>query len=292
MEYQWYPGHMKKAYRQMQEDIALIDLVIEVCDARIVRSSRNPDIDGLVGGKGRVLLLAKSDLADEKKTKKWLAYFKENNIMAIAADMRGSTFTGELKSVIDTLTAAKRERDLKRGIKNRPVRAMVCGIPNSGKSTFINSFVKKTSAKTGNKPGVTKGKQWIHMDKGVDLLDTPGILYPKFEDQRTGLYLALCGSINDNILDKRELAAELLSILRSDYPGLLEAKYFPDAGPDETGDNVPAALQGTGYELLERIAAAKKLLKTGGVPDVDAAASLLVDDFRKGRLGAISLEEP
>ncbi len=278
MDIQWYPGHMKKAFRQMQEDLSLIDIVIEVCDARIPRSSRNPDIESLAKNKGRIILLSKSDLADEKKTALWLSYFKEQGTYAIASDMRTNNFIKQLNSAIDETAKEKRERDRKRGIKNRPVRAMVCGIPNSGKSTFINSYVKKAAAKTGNKPGVTKGKQWIHLAAGVDLLDTPGILYPKFDDRVTGVNLALCGSVNDNILNIHELSAELVRRLLPEYESELREKYLL------TATDV--------YDIIREIAENRKLLKSGGVPDEEAAARLLTDDFRKAGLGRISLETP
>ena len=183
MQFQWYPGHMTKAKRQMQEDIKLVDLVIELVDARIPMSSRNPDIDELGKNKARLILLNKADLADDRQLEAWMNFFKEKGYFAVRLDARSKAGMKNVQNVIMDACAEKIERDRKRGIKNRPVRAMVVGIPNVGKSTFINSFAGKACAKTGNKPGVTKGKQWIRLNKGVELLDTPGILWPKFEDQ-------------------------------------------------------------------------------------------------------------
>ena len=197
MQFQWYPGHMTKAKRQMQEDIKLIDLVIELVDARIPMSSRNPDIDELGKNKARLILLNKSDLADKDASEAWMEFFKEKGYFAVKVDARNKGCMKAISAVIAEACKEKTERDRKRGIKNRPVRAMVVGIPNVGKSTFINTFAGRACAKTGNKPGVTKGKQWIRLNKSVELLDTPGILWPKFEDQSVGLKLALIGSIRD-----------------------------------------------------------------------------------------------
>ena len=205
MHFQWYPGHMTKAKRQMQEDIKLIDLVIELVDARIPLSSRNPDIDELGKNKARLILLNKADLASEAQNQEWSAWFKEKGFYVVQIDARRKNGMKTIQNVILEACQEKIERDRRRGIKNRPVRAMVVGIPNVGKSTFINTFAGKACAKTGNKPGVTKGKQWIRLNKNVELLDTPGILWPKFDDQMVGLRLALIGSIKDEILNIDEL---------------------------------------------------------------------------------------
>ncbi len=219
MQFQWYPGHMTKARRQMQEDIKLVDLVIELVDARIPGSSRNPDIDELGRNKARLILLNKADLADDGRTAAWADFFREKGYFVATADSRSK---GSMKAVTQMIQEAcreKTERDRKRGILNRPVRAMIVGIPNVGKSTFINTYAGKACAKTGNKPGVTKGKQWIRLNKSVELLDTPGILWPKFEDQKVGLHLALIGAIRDEILNIDELALALIELLVKDYPG-------------------------------------------------------------------------
>ena len=230
MNVQWYPGHMTKAKRQMQEDIKLIDLIIELVDARVPLSSRNPDIDELGKNKARMILLNKADLADERQNRAWMEYFKEKGIYAVSIDSRNK---GSMKAVSAAITEAckeKTERDRRRGIKNRPVRAMVAGIPNVGKSTFINTFAGKACAKTGNKPGVTKGKQWIRLNKSVELLDTPGILWPKFEDQEVGMRLAYIGSIKDDILNIEELALGLIGYLQEFYPAALKERYSLEEG--------------------------------------------------------------
>ena len=209
--YQWYPGHMTKAKRMMQEDIKLIDLVIEVVDARIPLGSRNPDIDELGKNKARLILLNKSDLSDCRQNKLWMEYFKKQGIHALEINSKNGSGIKAIHGVVQEACKEKIERDRKRGIINRPVRAMVVGIPNVGKSTFINSFAGKACTKTGNKPGVTKGKQWIRLNKNVELLDTPGTTPPSFENQTYAKYLAFIGSINDDILDLQELSYKLIS---------------------------------------------------------------------------------
>jgi len=280
MNIQWYPGHMTKAKRAMKEDVKLVDLVIELVDARAPLASRNPDIDSLAAGKGRVILLNKADLASEKANAAWITYFESQGFQVMKIDARAKATLKQLNALIQEACKEKIERDRRRGILNRPVRAMVVGIPNVGKSTFINSFAGKAAAKTGNKPGVTKGNQWIRLNKQVELLDTPGILWPKFEDQRVGLLLAFLGSINDEILEKDELASELTDYLRNITPGLLKERY----GIEEDGKKP--------YELLDEIAAARACLTKGGVNDLTKAARLLLDEFRGGKLGRITLEMP
>ena len=280
MNIQWYPGHMTKAKRAMKEDVKLVDLVIELVDARAPLASRNPDIDSLAAGKGRVILLNKADLASEKANAAWITYFESQGFQVMKIDARAKATLKQLNALIQEACKEKIERDRRRGILNRPVRAMVVGIPNVGKSTFINSFAGKAAAKTGNKPGVTKGNQWIRLNKQVELLDTPGILWPKFEDQRVGLLLAFLGSINDEILEKDELASELADYLRNITPGLLKERY----GIEEDGKKP--------YELLDEIAAARACLTKGGVNDLTKAARLLLDEFRGGELGRITLEMP
>ncbi|MCI7107189.1 MAG: ribosome biogenesis GTPase YlqF [Lachnospiraceae bacterium] len=277
MNFQWYPGHMTKAKRQMQEDIKLIDLVIELVDARIPLSSRNPDIDELGKNKYRLILMNKADLADPKATEEWSAFFRGKGYYVVSLDARRKV---GMKSITDKIMEACREkieRDRKRGIKNRPVRAMVVGIPNVGKSTFINSYAGKACAKTGNKPGVTKGKQWIRLSKEVELLDTPGILWPKFEDQAVGLRLALIGSIKDEILNIDELAIELIRFLKMSYAGILAERYAVDESRE-----LP--------DILCEIAENRKCISKGGELDYSKAAALLIDEFRSGRLGRITLE--
>ncbi|MBE5890883.1 MAG: ribosome biogenesis GTPase YlqF [Lachnospiraceae bacterium] len=278
MNFQWYPGHMTKAKRQMQEDIKLIDLVIELVDARLPQSSRNPDIDELGKNKFRLILMNKSDLADPKMTEAWTKFFENKGYAVVCLDARNKSSMSNINRVIMEACKEKIERDRKRGIKNRPIRAMVVGIPNVGKSTFINSFAGKAVAKTGNKPGVTKGKQWIRLNKNVELLDTPGILWPKFEDQTVGLRLALVGSINDQILNIDELSIELIQYLKTAYPGVLKERYEVDEAESNS-------------DILLKIAENRKCLKNGGELDYAKAAALLLDEFRAGTLGKISLEQ-
>ncbi len=275
----WYPGHMTKAKRMMQEDIKLIDLVIELVDARLPLSSRNPDIDELGKNKARLILLNKYDLADEKVNDAWVNYFNNKGIHAVKINARNGNGLKSIQGVINEACKEKIERDRKRGILNRPIRAMVVGIPNVGKSTFINSYAGRSCAKTGNMPGVTKGKQWIRLNKNVELLDTPGILWPKFEDEKIGIRLALVGSINDQILNMTELSYELISFMVSSYPGRMAERYNIDESK---------AL----HEILTGIAIERACLKKGGEPDEDKAVKLLFEDFRSGKLGRISLETP
>lgn len=279
MHFQWYPGHMTKARRMMQENIKLIDLIIELVDARIPLSSRNPDIDELGKGKARLILLNKADLAEERLNDEWIAYFKEKGYSAVKVNSKKGGGIKSIQSHIQEACREKTERDRKRGILNRPVRAMVVGIPNVGKSTFINALAGKACAKTGNKPGVTKGKQWIRLNKSVELLDTPGILWPKFEDQEVGLKLAFIGSIKDEILQTEELAAELAKFMMKSYPGVLEEKYAIPEGEDP-------------YICLADIAKSRHCLIRGSELDTEKAAAILLDDFRGGRLGRITLETP
>ena len=279
MNYQWYPGHMTKAKRMMQENIKLIDLIIELVDARIPMSSRNPDIDELGKGKARIILLNKSDLADAGLNQEWESFFKEKGYFVQQLNAKTGAGIKNIQALVQESCKEKIERDRKRGIINRPVRAMVVGIPNVGKSTFINSFAGKACAKTGNKPGVTKGKQWIRLNKNLELLDTPGILWPKFEDQKIGERLALIGSINDEILHVDELAVTLIRNLKNSYLDLLEKRY--DITIDEDA-----------YDTLKKIAIARKCLQKGELPDVDRASSMLLEDFRSGKLGRITLERP
>lgn len=277
MQIQWYPGHMTKARRMMEENIKLIDLVIELIDARAPISTRNPDIDTLARNKFRLILLNKSDMADKNANKEWTEYFNKLNIKCIEINSRNGNGIKNIDKIIKEVCKEKIERDLKRGIKNRPIRCMVVGIPNVGKSTFINSLAGKACTKTGNKPGVTKGKQWISIKKDLELLDTPGILWPKFEDEEIGIKLAIIGSVNDEILDINELAVNLIKLLKAKYPGILADKY----GLDESH---------TDYELLGDFAKVRNLLMQGGELDYNRASKLLIDDFRNNRIGYLTLD--
>lgn len=279
MDYQWYPGHMTKAKRMMQENIKLIDLIIELVDARIPLSSRNPDIDELGRQKARLILLNKADLADEKYNERWIRYFQEKGFFVVKVNSKTGAGMKAIHAAIQKSCQEKIERDKRKGIKNRPIRAMVVGIPNVGKSTFINSFAGKACAKTGNKPGVTKGKQWIRIHKGVELLDTPGILWPKFEDQNAAQKLAVIGSIKDEILNLEELSLGLLLYLHQEYEGLLQKRYHISESEDKV-------------KMLKEIAVQRKCLQRGNELDYFKAANILLEDFRNGKLGRITLEYP
>lgn len=277
MDYQWFPGHMTKAMRQMKEDIKLIELIIELLDARIPLSSRNPEIDNLGQNKARLVLLNKADLADEKQNNKWIEYFKEKGIVALKINSKNKQGIKEINNAVNIACKDKIERNLKRGIKNRPIRAMVVGIPNVGKSTFINAYAGKNCAKTGNKPGVTKGKQWIRLNKNLELLDTPGVLWPKFDDQKIGMHLAFIGSMNDNILDVSELAFQLIKLLENLYPNAIKDRYSI-----EGDDNI--------LQIMYQIAEVRGCKLKGNQPDLDKTSKIVLDDFRSGKLGRITLD--
>lgn len=280
----WYPGHMTKAVRQMKEDIKLIDIVIELVDARIPISSRNPDIDSLAAGKSRVIILNKADMADDRETENWVKHFTDEGMIAVKLNSRSGNGMKQVKDAIAKAAEAKLARDRARGILNRPVRAIVGGIPNVGKSTFINSFAGRAVTKTGNKPGVTKGKQWIRLNKQVELLDTPGILWPKFEDRKTAEHLAFIGSIKDEVIEKMELVLNLITELEVNYEGLI-ASYYGFDNCEKTENKIDFAVK-----ALEAVAEKRALLKKGGETDTDKASKLILDDFKNGRLGKITLE--
>ncbi|MCI8982519.1 MAG: ribosome biogenesis GTPase YlqF [Hungatella sp.] len=284
MNIQWYPGHMTKAKRAMKEDIKLIDLIIELVDARVPYSSRNPDIDELGRQKARLVLLNKADLASDKGNDAWVSCFASQGIQAVKVDSRSRASLKQIQGAVQEACREKLERNRKRGILNRPVRAMVVGIPNVGKSTFINSYAGKASAKTGNKPGVTKGNQWIRLNKTLELLDTPGILWPRFESQEVGLHLAFIGSINDQILDREDLAIELIRLLSREYPLVLTGRYGEEV---RGGTDIPQAAA-----ALENIARVRGCVAKGNEYDRKKAAGLLLDDYRSGKLGRLTLEFP
>ena len=276
---QWYPGHMTGALRMMKENIKLIDIVIELLDARVPGASKNPDIDTLANGKYRLLIMNKVDLADPELTRKWKAYYEAKGVRVVLMDSRNRKEASAVSKVVQEICKEKIERDRRKGIVGRPIKAMIVGIPNVGKSTFINSFAGKASAKTGNKPGVTRGKQWSRISKDMDLLDTPGILWPKFQDQMVGKRLAWIGSINDDILEKTGLAADLIAFLQKNSCNLLCDRYTITEGMSVV-------------EALMQIAEVRKCIKKGNEPDIDKAAICLLDDLRSGRLGRVTLEYP
>lgn len=276
MDYQWYPGHMTKAIRQMREDIKLVDLVIELLDARIPLSSRNPDIDNLGQNKARLVILNKSDLADESQNNLWDKYFKDKGYTVLKVDSRVNSLAKTVDKAIEVACKEKIEANKKKGI-NRPIRAMVVGIPNVGKSTFINSYAKRSVAKTGNKPGVTKGKQWIKIGKNLELLDTPGILWPKFDDEQIGLNLALVGSMNDNNLDSAELAFQFIKQTRENYPDILKNRFNIEGNEDIV-------------EEMYQVADVRNCKLPGNKLDLDKASKIILDEFRNGKLGRITLD--
>lgn len=279
MEYQWYPGHMTKTRRIIEEDIRLIDLMIELLDARIPMSSRNPDIDRLSQGKARFIILNKADMADPEATKEWMDYFTSRGIVCVSIDSRNTGDAKKLLPKIMTACREKIERNKRRGIKNRPIRAMVAGIPNVGKSTFINSFAGRKIATTGNKPGVTRGKQWVRLSSEVELLDTPGILWPKFEDQSVGEKLAMIGAIKENVIPTEEIAVLVIKTLNAIDRDIVTQRY------DIEYDDEPAV-------LLENIGRKRGCLIKGGEVDLYKASKILWDEFKNGKLGRFTLEKP
>lgn len=290
MQVQWYPGHMAKTKKMLREHISLVDLVIELLDARIPHSSRNPDLDAIAGDKSRVILLNKADLAAPVITKAWLSYFEENGHAAIAFDSRGKAGLSKLEELVNRLTEEKRQRQKARG-RTITLKAMVVGIPNVGKSTFINQLAGRAGAVTGDKPGVTRGRQWIKAKAGFDLLDTPGVLWPKFEDAAVGVKLAATGAVSDDILDKVTLCEELLKILSEINPkSYLERYKLPDLNMD-VGEPV-AGGNAASRALLEKIGIARGFKLKGGAVDTERAAITVLDEFRGGKLGRVSLERP
>ncbi len=272
---QWFPGHMAKARRQMSEQLKLVDIVIELRDARIPFSSANPLLEELANDKPRLIILNKADMADESESLKWKNYFLNNGLNCIICDSLNEKITNRIVDEVKRILHDKLEKAKARGIRKKVLRAMVCGIPNVGKSTFINNVVKKKAAKAENRPGVTKALQWIRINEDVELLDTPGVLWPKFDDRQTALKLALLGSINDDILDKRELCEFGLNYLKNNYPGILKAKYD--------------ILENEG-DLIEAIARKKLWLNNEGVINTDTAYALILKDIRNNHLGRVSFE--
>lgn len=281
MNIQWYPGHMTKTRRMIQENIRLIDIVIELVDARLPQSSKNPDMDTLIGNKPRILVLNKCDIADPILNTSWVEWFNSHNIHAVLVDSISGKGLNQIHSLSKELLREKIERDKQKGIVNRAVKAMVVGIPNVGKSSFINKFSGKASTKTGNRPGVTRGKQWIRIKNGFELLDTPGILWPKFEDEEVAKKLAYTGAIKDEIMDIEGLACRLLEYLRDYYPTNLEERYKLDSV-----DKIQ------GFELLYEIGKKRGCIVSGGDVDTFRASTIVLDEFRAAKIGKITLEEP
>ena len=282
MNIQWYPGHMTKTRRQMEADLKHVDIVVEIVDARIPISSRNPDIDAICGNKPRIVVLNRADQADPQLTRTWADYFNKTlGIPAAAADSRAGTGVGQMAALARSALKEQIARWKEKGQVGRPIRAMVVGVPNVGKSTFINKAAKRKSAKTGDRPGVTRGKQWVSVDSGLELLDTPGILWPKFEDETTGLHLAFTGAVKDEVTDLEGLACAMLELLRDRYPQAVKERYKV------------AELEGRqGWELLEDCAKNRGMRISGGEVDTERMAKLLLDEFRGGKLGRFTLEAP
>jgi len=281
MNIQWYPGHMTKTKRMMKENFKLIDIVIELVDARLPLSSKNPDMDEMWKNKPRIIVINKCDLGDTHIISQWKKWYEDQGYGVILVNSINGQGINKVSEMSRDKCSEIIERDKKRGRIFRPIRAMIVGIPNVGKSTFINKLVGKKSAKTGNKPGVTKGKQWIKLKKDIELLDTPGILWPKFEDKNVALKLAFIGSIKDEILDKYTLAYKLVEYFKVNYPSIIENKY----NIDDIKDKAPE-------EVLKLIAKNRSLIKQGNELDDERAAFLIIDDFRKNKLGYFTLEKP
>ena len=280
MNIQWYPGHMTKTRRQIEADLKQVDAVCEIVDARIPMSSRNPDIDAICGNKPRMIVLNRMDLADPAATSRWKAYFEKKGMAVIATDCKTKRGISGFTPAARTACAEKLARDAAKGM-NRPLRVMVVGIPNVGKSTLINQISGRKGAKAENRPGVTRGKQWVTVDAGLQLLDTPGILWPKFEDPEVGMMLAFTGAVKEGVIDVEELACRLLELLLSFYPQTLADRY-----------NVEAPQGTPGYELLEMAGKNRGYLLSRGEIHTERMAKVLLDEFRSGKLGKFTLEQP
>ena len=287
MNINWYPGHMAKTKRQIIDDMKLVDVVIEILDARIPKSSQNPDIQGMVKNKKRIVILNKSDLADEKETKKWIEYFKKKNILAIDVDSNQGKGIKQVSQAIEKIMEDELKIQNSKGRIRKTIRVMIVGIPNVGKSSFINRISKKTTMTVGNKPGVTRQKQWIRIGNQIELLDTPGVLWPKFESEEVGLNLAYTGSIKEEILEKTEIAYNLLKFLDENYSSDLYVKYkISEQEIDEIKDNPQYTL-----ELMYLIGKKRGALISGGNIDEEKVAKIILDDFKNGRIGKITLEK-
>ncbi len=273
---QWFPGHMTKTRRLIEADLKMVDAVVEITDARIPQSSRNPILDELVGNKPRIMIMNKCDVADEKSTEKWKHYYEKQGICVIVCDCRTGKGINKFLPTVKRLLSDLIERRKARGMIGKALRLMVVGIPNVGKSSFINRMANSKKTKVGDRPGVTRGKQWVSIDKDVELLDMPGILWPKFEDKDVAQRLAFTGAVKDEVVDTVELARSLGELLLRDYPGLVKARY---------------KISGEG-DILTEIAMSRGMLILGGEPNVERAAATLLDEFRGGKIGKITLDEP
>ena len=281
MNIQWYPGHMTKTRRQMEQDIRLVDAVCEIVDARIPLASRNPDIDSICGNKPRMMILNRTDMADPAATKRWAAYFRRQGMIVLETDAKNRKGTNQFAPKVRELLKEKLQRYQEKGQAGRTIRVMIVGIPNVGKSTPINQVAGRKSAKAENRPGVTRGKQWVTVERGLELLDTPGILWPKFDDPQVGLHLAVTGAVKDDVVDIEELAVSLMELLGKRYPGALEARY-----------KVTVPENATGLQLLELCGKKRGMLISGGEVDLERMSRVLLEEFRSCKLGRFTLELP
>ncbi len=280
---QWFPGHMTKTRRMMEKDLKLVDLVVELVDARIPASSRNPEIDKLVGKKPRVILLNKCDSADEAATKRWIEYYAREGVPALAADCRSGKGLGAFLPLVRKTLSELLERRAAKGMAGQPIRMMIVGVPNAGKSSFINRMAGSRRAKVEDRPGVTRGRQWVSLEGGIELLDMPGVLWPKFDDPLVGERLAFTGAVKDDVLDIELLAMRLLWLLREEYPQMLSQRYKLKDGELDGPD---------AYGLLELVGRKRGMLISGGEVNTERAAITVLDEFRSGRIGRITLEQP
>lgn len=285
----WYPGHMLKTKKQMIEDLKLIDVVVEILDARIPIASQNPDIQNITRNKKKIVLLNKSDLADEKQTQKWISYFKKNNIVAIPTDSNLGKGTKEVLKYVQKLMEEELERAASKGRTKRNIRIMIIGIPNVGKSSLINRLVNKKTAVVGNKPGVTKQKQWVRIGQNIELLDTPGVLWPKFEDEQVALNLAYVGSIKDEVIPRTDVAYQLLKLLYKEYKEKIILKY--KLTEDEEKSIITQDGKNDILKLMDIIARKRGAIVSGGEIDYEKVANLILNDFRSGKIGRITLEQ-
>lgn len=280
---QWFPGHMAKTRRLMRESLRLVDIVVEVIDARIPISSRNPELPGLVGQKPRVVLLNKCDAADDAVTRDWCSYYKEQGVVAIPTDCRSGKGIKQFVPAVKEVLRPQLERRAQKGMQGAPIRMMIVGIPNVGKSSFINRMAGSRRTKVEDRPGVTRGRQWVNLENGIDLLDMPGVLWPKFEDKRVGEYLAFTGAVKDNVVDIELLSMRLLELLNGRYHRLLCDRY-------KLTDEETAEIEA--YDLLKLVARKRGMLQPGGEANTERAAIAVLDEFRSGKIGKITLETP
>lgn len=278
---QWFPGHMAKTRRQITKSLPLVDAAAELLDARLPQSSRNPELNRLTGRKPRLIILNKADMADPDITQQWVNYYRKQGCAVITADSKSGKGVKSFAPALRTLLAEQLARYAEKGMKGRPIRVMILGIPNVGKSSLINRLAGSNRAKAEDRAGVTRTQQWIKTADGVELLDTPGVLWPKLDDQEVAVRLAMTGAIRDDILDKEALAARLLTFLHTEYPQAVAERYKID--PEQTAE---------GFELLELMAKNRGMLLSGGIPNTERAAITLLDEFRGTKLGRISLEKP